>query len=370
MQSEYSSIRKRLFSDLNDAFVTVGLIGLLVIICLRIFSPFMGLMLWGLVLAVVLYPLHQILARKLNDKQGRAATLLVLSGLLLVGLPTILLGTSFSEFLHEKYETFSSESFALDPPPASVAQWPLIGKTLSSLWTQASEDLPAFMISMKPQLEQMAKTALGTIASTASSLLQFLGSLIIAGIMMAYGKSGSAAMLKILSRLTSVEKGPGLHNLSTMTIRSVAMGVVGVAFLQSLFLGVGFVWAGIPAAGILALLALLMGIAQLPALVLTLPVIIYIWMSGDTSTTHNIMVTVYLVVTGMSDGFLKPLLLGRGVEVPMPIILLGALGGMFSYGLIGLFLGAVLLALGYQVFMDWVENGNPEEQGDSLAVSE
>ncbi|MDA9265066.1 AI-2E family transporter [Planctomycetota bacterium] len=370
MQSEYNSIRKKLFSDLNDAFIHVGLVVLLVMICLRIFSPFMGLMLWGLILAVVLYPLQQILAAKLNGRQGRAATLIVLSGLVLIGLPTILLGTSFSEFLHDKFEVVFSGTMTIDPPPASVAEWPVIGKTLSSLWAQASEDLPAFLVSIKPQLESLAKTVLGSLAHTASSLLKFLGSLIIAGIMMAYGKSGSAAVMKILTRLTSEEKGPSLHTLSTLTIRSVAMGVVGVAFLQSLVLGVGFVWVGIPAAGILALLVLLVGIAQLPALLITLPVIIYLWTTGDTSTIESVLQTIFLVIAGMSDGFLKPLLLGRGVEVPMPIILLGALGGMVSYGLIGLFLGSVILALGYQIFMDWVDNGNPEAQGDSAVSGE
>jgi predicted PurR-regulated permease PerM len=137
------------------------------------------------------------------------------------------------------------------------------------------------------------------------------------------------------------------------------MGVVGVAFIQALLLGLGFMAAGVPGAGVLAILVLMLGILQLPALVLSLPVIAYIWWSGD-SGVMNVVWTVYLLVAGMADNVLKPLLLGRGVEAPMPIILLGALGGMVSAGLIGLFVGAVVLALGYVIFMAWVAEGDEE----------
>ncbi|MAJ28522.1 AI-2E family transporter [bacterium TMED181] len=370
MTSEDRVNRRRLFSDLNDTFIHFGLVILLVMVCLKIFSPFLGLMLWGLILAVVLYPLQQILAQKMKNRQGWSATLVVVAGLLLIGIPTVLLGTSFSEYAFDQYEKWNSEGFTIQPPSESVSQWPIIGGTVSSVWLQASEDLPNFIEKIQPQLTEMSKSLLSSVANTASSLLKFLGSLIIAGIMMAYGQSGSDSIRRILCRLTSQEKGPKLHQLSTLTIRSVALGVVGVAFLQSLLLGLGFVWAGIPAAGILAIVALLIGIAQLPALLITLPVIVFVWATGDSSATHNILVTIYLIAAGVSDGFLKPLLLGRGVEVPMPIILLGALGGMFTYGLVGLFLGAVVLALGYQLFMDWVDNPVAENSDTNLASSE
>jgi predicted PurR-regulated permease PerM len=196
--------------------------------------------------------------------------------------------------------------------------------------------------------------------------LKFLGSLVIAGIMLAYGESGSAAMLAIIRRFTGPEKATEMHKLSTATIRSVATGVIGVAFIQALLLGVGFIAAGIPMAGILAVVVLLFGIAQLPAAVISLPAIAYLWWSGD-STMMNVVWTVYLLVAGMADNVLKPLLLGRGVDAPMPIILLGALGGMVSAGLIGLFLGAVLLALGYQLFMAWVSDDQPDESGAGSA---
>jgi len=169
-------------------------------------------------------------------------------------------------------------------------------------------------------------------------------------------------MLRIFERFAGRQRGSGLHKLTTATIRSVAAGVIGVAVIQALLLGLGFIWADIPAAGVLALIVLLIGILQLPALIITLPVIGYLWWAGGDSGTMNVIYTVYLVVAGAADGFLKPLLLGRGVEAPMPIILLGALGGMVSSGIIGLFIGAVLLAVGYQIFMEWVDRDETAEQ--------
>jgi predicted PurR-regulated permease PerM len=131
--------------------------------------------------------------------------------------------------------------------------------------------------------------------------------------------------------------------------------VVGVAFIQAILLGLGFVFAGVPAAGILAVIVLLVGILQLPALLVSLPAVGYLWWAGDGSTVMNVVWTVYLLIAGMADNVLKPMLLGRGVDVPMPVILIGALGGMVYSGIVGLFIGAVVLAVGYQLFMDWVD---------------
>jgi predicted PurR-regulated permease PerM len=184
----------------------------------------------------------------------------------------------------------------------------------------------------------------------------FSGALIVAGIMMAWGASGTDAMRRILIRLAGPVKGPQLQGLSVATVRSVVTGVLGVAFIQALLLGAGFFFSGTPAPGVLALIVLLIGIMQLPALVVSLPVIAYLWLGGDLSIMLKIIFTLYLLVAGMADNVLKPMLLGRGVDVPMPVVLIGALGGMVAGGFIGLFLGAVLLAVGYEIFMDWVNS--------------
>jgi predicted PurR-regulated permease PerM len=219
---------------------------------------------------------------------------------------------------------------------------------------------------------EFSKKVLKMAASTAGGVLTFLMALIIAGIMMAWGESGSKAMRDIYVRFVGSVKGPRLQKLSVNTVRSVAIGVIGVAFIQALLLGVGFIFAGVPGAGPLAIVVMVLGILQLPATLVSIPVIIYLWVGGDASTTSNIIFSVYLLVAGLVDNVLKPLLLGRGVDVPMPIVLLGALGGMVSAGIIGLFIGAILLSVGYKIFMDWVDeqSENQEAEGPASASSE
>lgn len=176
---------------------------------------------------------------------------------------------------------------------------------------------------------------------------------------MAYGESGAKAAQAIFERIIGIDRGQGFAKLSTATIRTVAAGVIGIACIQALFIGLALIIIGIPWAGLLSLVTLVLGIAQLPAFLVTLPVVGYIWYSGDHSTVAAISYTVLLVVSGNVDNVLKPFMLGRGVDAPMPVILLGALGGMATTGILGMFVGATLLALGYQIFMWWVSN-NPE----------
>jgi predicted PurR-regulated permease PerM len=356
MPVDDSTLRKLLSKDFTDAVIRLGLLAFLVVMCVRVFAPFANLVLWALILAITLYPLHQCLARWLKGRQGIAATLLVVASILLIGVPTVMLSASLARHAHHAYTAFESNSIAIQQPDPKVADWPLVGQRVYSTWSKAADNLPMFLKENEAQLKNILKRVFAAAANTAGSLLLFVGALIIAGIVMAYGESGSITMQRIFNRLTGPERGPRLQSLTTATVRSVASGVIGVAFIQALLLGIGFIMAGIPAAGVLALVVMLIGIVQLPAAIISLPAIAYLWWAGDASTTSNIFYTIYLIIAGMADNVLKPLLLGRGVDAPMPVILLGALGGMVSSGIIGMFIGAVLLAVGYQIFMEWVSN--------------
>lgn len=354
MESDYEGLRKVLAKELMDIFIRGGLVAFMVFTCLRIFSPFTGLLIWALILAVTLYPLHQQVAGRLGNRQGRAASLIVVLGLLLIGIPTIILGLSFSTHIYQILAALESNTLAVQGPSASVADWPFIGEKLYGLWSQAAESLPAFLEQFRPQVIEFTKFVFSFTQQTAGGLFVFCASLVLAGVMMAYGKPGSQALLRVLSRFTGAEKGVQVHNLSTKTVRSIAMGVIGVAFIQALLLGLGFALSGIPAAGVLTFIALLLGIAQVPAILVTLPAIAYIWGIGDGGTLMNIVFTVYFIAASLVDNVLKPMMLGRGVDAPMPIILIGALGGMITGGFVGLFVGGVILAVGYNIFMQWV----------------
>lgn len=350
--------RSRVFLD---AMIRIGLIGMLAWMSFRVFSPFLALMLWALILAIAIYPLYQRLAARLGGRPGRAATLLVLGLVLLIGVPFVLLSASFASHIQGVYTAFDNGTLTISRPNSSVAEWPLIGGKVYAAWSEAADNLPQFVEDNKVMLENLARRGFAMAASSAATTLVFLASLVVAGIIMAYGQQGSAAMQRIFCRLAGPQRGNQLQKLATATVRSVATGVIGVAAIQALLLGVLFFLAGIPAAGVLALVVMVLGIAQLPATLVSVPAIAYLWSSGDFSTTHNVIFTVALLVAGFADNVLKPMLLGRGVDAPMPVILIGALGGMVSSGIIGLFVGAVVLTVGYQLFMEWVDQAPTAE---------
>ena len=344
---------------LMDLFIRAGLVLALVLLCYRIFSPFLTLMIWALILAVTLFPLQQLIARRIGGRQGLASTLVVLMGFALIVTPTAVLMNSMADSIHQLINDVQDNTLEVPAPRAGVAQWPLVGERLHAAWTRAHDDLPAFVQSLQPKIGDIAKSALGFVAGIGVGLLMFLAAFVVAGIFMAYGQAGSRGSRAVFDRIVGPVRGAAFTRLSTATIRAVAQGVVGVAFIQSVVIGLFLLLAGIPWAGILAAIALVLGVAQLPALLVTLPVIIYIWTGGDYGTGAAILHTALLFVAGVLDNVLKPLMLGRGVEAPMPVILIGALGGMAGAGLLGMFVGATLLAIGYQIFMSWVV-ANPD----------
>jgi predicted PurR-regulated permease PerM len=370
MSTNDATIRKFLSRDLTETLIRVGLIAFLVVLCARVFAPFANLVVWGLILAIALEPLHGKLAAHLGGRQGLSATLLMLAGLLLLGVPTVMLGSSFASHLHDLYIAVENGSLAIRPPDPDVAGWPVIGGRLYDTWSSAATNLPAVVADNRELLTNLSRQTLDAAADTAGAILLFLGSMIVAAIIMTFALSGTRAMQAIFSRLTDPVRGPRLQQLATATVRSVAAGVIGVAFIQSILLGMGFLLAGIPAAGVLAVVVMFIGILQIPAAIVSLPAVIYVWWLGDGSTASKILFTSYFVVAGMADNVLKPLLLGRGVDAPMPVILMGALGGMVTGGIIGLFLGGVLLAVSYRLFMEWVDDSEAAlsaEPGQSVA---
>ena len=341
-------------SRLLDVLIRAGFIAVLAALCYTVFAPFLTLMVWAVILAVTLYPLHRWLARRVGGRQGLAATVLVIAGCVLIIAPTALLLNSFGSSLNDFVHAVKDNTLVVPPPGERVKDWPIVGEKLYAYWSRAHSDLPALVESMQPKIGELARKALGIVAGIGVGLLQFLASFIIAGILMAYGEAGARGSRAIFERIAGVDRGDAFARLSTATIRAVAQGVIGIAFVQAILVGVALLVAHVPWAGVLAAITLVLSIAQVPALIVTLPAIVYIWSSGDYGTGLAIVYTIALLVAGMADNVLKPLMLGRGVDAPMPVVLLGALGGMAAAGILGMFVGATLLALGYQIFMSWI----------------
>jgi predicted PurR-regulated permease PerM len=280
-----------------------------------------------------------------------------------------LLGIALVDSIGNAMEMAKSGSIRIPPPAESVAGWPLVGGKVYAFWLQASTDLTGLIQRITPQLKGVGAALLEGATSVGAGLLIFIFALILSGIFMAYGEEARRSAVRITSRLFGPEAGPHVAELCASTIRAVAQGVVGIAFIQMLLIGVAFVVKGIPGAGLLALAVLLLGIMQLPATLITIPVIIWVFAS-EGFTVAAIVFAIYTFIAGLADNVLKPLLLGRGVDVPMPVVLIGALGGMVTGGVIGLFIGPVVLAVGYQLFWRWIDEPPQAEAPVAAPVDE
>jgi len=231
---------------------------------------------------------------------------------------------------------------------------PVVGPKIHALWGQASTDMPAFSHKFAPQLASFTKWLIAQAGGMFAAVLALVLAVIFAAITLAYAESTREFIAAILTRISG-SAARGRHYMSVIgaTVRSVANGVIGVAFVQALLCGVGFFVVGIPGAGILSLLAMGLGVLQVPVILVTLPAIIYAF--SVHTTTIAILFTVWFVIAGLSDAVLKPMMIGHGLEVPMPVILLGVIGGVMAYGLVGLFFGAVLLSVGWVLLREWLD---------------
>ncbi len=344
----------RIASRMLDVLIRAALIALLAVLCFIVFAPFLTLMAWSVILAITLYPLHRALARRLGGRDGLAATVLVLAGSVIIIAPTALLLNSFGSSVQGFITAVRENTLEVPPPREGIQDWPLVGPKLHDVWSKAHTDLPGLVQSMQPKIGELARKALAMVASIGLGILQFLASFIVAGILMAYGEAGTRGSRAIFERVIGGNRGESFRALSTATIRAVAQGVIGIAFVQAMLVGLALLVAGVPWAGVLAAITLVLSIAQVPALIVILPAIVWIWSSAGYSAGAAITYTIMLLLAGAADNVLKPLMLGRGVDAPMPVVLLGALGGMATRGILGMFVGATLLALGYQIFMGWV----------------
>ena len=229
-------------------------------------------------------------------------------------VPIAMLMSSLGDSIRTLIEAVQQNTLQIPAPPEAVATWPVIGGKLYAVWSQAHDNLPALVQSMQPKIGDLARTALGFVASIAGGLLAFLGALILAGIFMAFGEGGARACLSVFQRLAGEQRGVNLARLSTATIRAVAQGVVGVALIQAILVGLALLVAGVPWAGALAAVVLVLGIAQVPALIVTLPAVAWIWTRGGTGTGEGIIYTALLLVSGMADRWGPTALLDEGAD--------------------------------------------------------
>jgi len=339
-----------------EAAIRIGLMAGLVWWCFRIVSPFVMPVLWAIIFAVALFPVFRWLKSKLGGRGGLAATVLTLVALALLIVPIVMLSTSTIESVQALTHSIQDGTLTVPPPPEGVAEWPVVGEQLSIVWAQAADNLQEFLGKYRDQLKPLWSWVAAQAAGAGAAALLFFLAIIIAGLFMAKADGAVSAANSLVTRLAG-EDGAAMVSTAGATIRSVVQGVLGVAVIQSLLAGIGMLVVGVPGAGLWAGLILILAVIQLPPVFVMGPVIFYVFTTASTVTA--VLFLVFGLIVSVSDTFLKPLFLGRGVEVPMPVILIGAIGGMMMSGVVGLFVGAVVLALGYQLTIAWVHREAP-----------
>jgi len=339
----------------TEATIHVGLVVLLAYWCFQIFQPFFDTIVWGIIIAVATHPVYLRLKSSLGGRGKLAATLITVMALVLLIVPALMLSGTLFDAVHMLSAGIRDGSLRVPPPPEKVNSWPIIGEHLYRTWNLASTNLEAALSKMAPHLKGLGAWLLGSAAGTGASILKFVISIIIAGVLLAQAGQGHHAAQALAARLAG-QRGGELMDLAAATVRSVTQGILGVALIQSILSGLGCLVAGVPGAGLWALLVLLLVVVQLPSLLVLGPIIIYVFSTADTVTA--VLFMVWSLLVGLSDNFLKPILLGRGVQVPMVVIFIGAIGGFITSGIIGLFVGATILTLGYKLFLAWLQEAD------------
>ena len=341
-----------------EATIRIGLLLIITIWCFKIVEPFITTIIWGAIIAVAAHPLYLRLRKTLGDRNKLTAILFTLTFLIILIAPSALLTETLIEGLKMLAEKIKEGSLSIPKPPENLNKIIIIGEPITKFWLLASENFSSAIQELTPTLKIIGRWLLSAATSAGIAILHFVFAIIIAGFLLA-NSAGSHRVLRAITHRLVHEKGGEFADLFENTVRSVANGILGVAFLQSILAGLAFMLAGVPLAGLWALLSLILSIAQIGVTPIVVPIIIYLFYTAQTTTA--VALIVFYIFLALIDHILKPILLGRGVKTPMAIIFIGAIGGLLSYGVIGLFIGAVILALGYELFLLWL---NTEASSD------
>jgi predicted PurR-regulated permease PerM len=335
-----------------DIIIRLAFLALITAWCVLIILPFTSIILWSIILALALAPFHRTLSKILGAKPRLASFFIVLIGFATILVPTWLFFDSIIDGVKTMRNNFHAGILTIPPPSENVKTWPLVGNYIYTFWNDASQNLDKVIFQHKDQFIGVGKKIAEGLLSMGSGIFQLLLSLIIAGFLLVI-PGIEKTVRKFFTKLAG-KRGDEFADIANKTIGNVVKGVLGVAFIQSVFIGAGFFLANIPYAWLWTLIVFILAILQIPTAFITIPVIIFLF--STISTVPAILWSVYLFAGGISDNILKPLLLGKGAPVPMLVIFVGVLGGFILSGFIGLFTGAIMISLGYKLLAAWIDD--------------
>lgn len=338
-----------------DLLIQLFVVGFVIAWCSVILRPFVALVLWAAILAIGLFPIFSWLRTRLGGRNKLAAIVITIIGLAIIIGPVSLIATITASNVQTFADKVSEGTLVIPPPPESIASLPLIGESLNSYWQEASVNLDNVVSQFKPQLQELTKFLLVLAANTGLNILKFIFSMIIAAGFLINAEGIKVGLTRFVTRLTPTQ-GQNFLQLAATTVRNVTRGVIGIALLQTLLIGIGLTVAGIPGAGILTVICLFLTIIQIGPGIVVLPTLIFAWSSMNTFAA--LLFTVWMIVATLIDNILKPILMASGLPVPMLVILMGVLGGTLVHGIVGLFVGPVILSLGYELTKAWINDNS------------
>jgi predicted PurR-regulated permease PerM len=352
LDEEKAAASNRLDAWAVDTVIRISLLALLAYWCLTVIGPFLTVALWSAILTVALYPLFDWMARILGGRR-LAATLITLLSLMIVIGPVTWLGFGLIGGVEVAVRGFDSDLLTIPLPPDSVKGWPLIGEQVHQVWERAATDMKAILYEVVPRLKPLGGKLVEIAGSVVFGLLEFVASIIIAGFLYSPGPHLARSLETFLRRIFG-NRSEEMLKLAGSTIRNVSRGVVGIALVQSFLAGAGFLVAGVPAAGFLTLVALVLGIIQIGPSILLLPIVVWSWTAME--PTKAAIFTAYMIPVGLVDNIFRPIVMARGLATPMPVILVGVIGGTIAFGISGLFLGPIVLSVAWALAAAWVES--------------
>ncbi len=339
-----------------ERVIGLAALALLIFLFLRILAPFVAPLLWAITLTVSVWPLFVRLRTLLGGHGGLAALLMTLILFVILVVPIGMLARSLGDQVAAVAKVANDlVTVGLPPPPHWLADVPLVGDPLDQQWRETMVDSRATLREVQPYIGTAAGWILARGAEIGFAVVQFVLAVFLAGVLFVQGETSADYMRRFAARIGN-ERTVDLVDLAGGTIRGVALGVVGTALLQAMLAAIIFLVAGVPGAGLLALLTFIVGILQLPVLLVPLPVAVWVGYQGLTGWA--IFVAAGGIFIGTIDNFIRPVLIRQGADMPLLLIFLGVLGGLLAYGPIGMFFGAVVVALAHRLLTEWLMKGS------------
>jgi len=346
--------------DLTRITLAILFIVLMIGTSLWILSPFLPAVVWAATLVIATWPIMRQVQQQLWNSRGLAVTFMTLVLLILFVIPFwFAIGTIVEHSSEIVGFAESVTTMQMPPPPAWLADVPLVGGPAAQAWQNASDaGVPAILQKVRPYTSMITDWFVGAVGSFGMVIVQFLLTVAVSAIMFATGEGAAAAVIRFGRRLAG-DRGEEAVRLAGAAIRGVALGVVVTAFIQTAIGAAGVYLAGVPYAGLLSAVIFMLCIAQVgPALVL-IPAIIWMYYIGETGSATLLLI--FGVVAIGIDNFIRPILIRKGADLPILLILAGVIGGLIAFGLIGIFIGPTVLAVGYTLLDAWMKEG--EEAG-------